>query len=170
MWWAADVLVSHFVNVAHFENKLWGSTSAYWQRGCRTDSPIVQFVWPLCTMAAGLVEHAAWTKGDAYLDQPIKDMPWYQQLLLDSFVLLSTIAAVLVVFLMLVFKTCSKHMQRHAKMVWWQRPSSSSLVILSEVLKRVDQIASTFTKYTVFFWYILWTIAILFFDWLLGMG
>lgn len=68
-------------------------------------------------MCAGLVEHAAWTKGDAYLDQPIKDMPWYQQLLLDSFVLLSIMAAVLVVFLMLVIKFCAKHMQRHIKVV-----------------------------------------------------
>lgn len=68
-------------------------------------------------MCAGLVEHAAWAKGDAYLDQPIKDMPWCQQLLLDVFAVLSMIAAGLTVFAVLVIQCCSNHMQRPAKVV-----------------------------------------------------
>lgn len=68
-------------------------------------------------MCAGLVEHAAWTRGDAYLDQPIKDMPWYHQLLLDVFAILSMVAAVLAVLAVLVVQCCSKHLKRHAKVV-----------------------------------------------------
>lgn len=66
---------------------------------------------------AGLVEHAAWTKGDMYLDKPMKNMPWYQQLLLDVFAVLAVITVGLAVMAVLVIKFWSKHMQRHAKVV-----------------------------------------------------
>ena len=68
-------------------------------------------------MSAGVIEHAAWTQGDAYLDKPIKDMLWYQQVLLDVVAVLSVITAGLVMFAVLCIKLCFKHMQKHAKMV-----------------------------------------------------
>ena len=53
------------------------------------------YIQPLCNRVnvAGLIEHTAWTKGDAYLDNPIKDMPWHQQLMLDVFAIFSAIIA-----------------------------------------------------------------------------
>lgn len=66
---------------------------------------------------AGLVEHAAWTKADAYLDQPLKNMPWYRQLLLDVFFVLSMVAGGLAVLAVLVIQCCCKHIPRRAKLV-----------------------------------------------------
>lgn len=64
-----------------------------------------------------MIEHAAWTKGDAYLDKPIKTMRWHKQLLLDVFAVLAMITAGLAMLAVLVIKFCSKHVQRHAKML-----------------------------------------------------
>lgn len=66
---------------------------------------------------AGLIEHAAWTKGDAYLDKPMKSMHWHQQLLLDVVAVLAMITAGLAVLVVLVVKYCSMHLQRHAKLL-----------------------------------------------------
>ena len=66
---------------------------------------------------AGLIEHAAWTKGDAYLDTPLKNMPWYQQTLLDVLTVSSAVAAMLGVVSLWAYRWCSKHFRAHMKSV-----------------------------------------------------
>lgn len=57
-------------------------------------SPVKLVVNLLATYHAGWIEHAAWTKGGHYLDTPVTNMPWYQQMLLDVWgVYLGCIAA-----------------------------------------------------------------------------
>ncbi|KAL3161225.1 hypothetical protein ABBQ38_009591 [Trebouxia sp. C0009 RCD-2024] len=73
--------------------------------------------WSPAVQAASLIEHAAWTKGDAYLDKPMKSMHWHQQLLLDVIAVLAMITAGLAVLAVLVIKYCSMHVQRHAKLL-----------------------------------------------------
>ena len=66
---------------------------------------------------AGLVEHAAWTKGDGYLDTPLKNMPWYQQILVDVFAVSSALAAIVAVVSLWTCKWCSRCCGKAVKVV-----------------------------------------------------
>ncbi len=80
-------------------------------RQCRKQ---VQLMNTVCFFA-GLIEHAAWTQGDAYLDTPLKNMPWYQQILLDVLAVCSAVTAVLAVVLLWMYRWCSRHFGKHVK-------------------------------------------------------
>lgn len=69
------------------------------------------------SQAAGLVEHAAWTKGDGYLDTPLKNMPWYQQILVDVFAVSSALAAIVAVVSLWTCKWCSRCCGKAVKVV-----------------------------------------------------
>lgn len=73
--------------------------------------------WTPASQAAGLVEHAAWTKGDAYLDSPLKNMPWYQQILVDVFAVSSALAAIVAVASLWTCKWCSRCCGKAVKVV-----------------------------------------------------
>ncbi len=80
---------------------------------CMLDSVVHQLFHCL----AGLIEHAAWTKGDAYLDAHLKSMPWYQQILLDAVAVCTAIAAIVAVLSYWSFRWCSRHLRAHVKVV-----------------------------------------------------
>ncbi|DBA81000.1 TPA: hypothetical protein ACH3X2_007206 [Trebouxia sp. C0005] len=71
--------------------------------------------WSPASQAASLIEHAAWTQGDAYLDALLKNMPWYQQILLDVLAVYSAFIAVLAVVLLWAYRWCSRHIGKHVK-------------------------------------------------------
>ncbi|DBB08133.1 hypothetical protein WJX82_009623 [Trebouxia sp. C0006] len=71
--------------------------------------------WSPASQAASLIEHAAWTQGDAYLDTPLKNMPWYQQILLDVLAVCSAVTAVLAVASLWMYRWCSRHFGKHVK-------------------------------------------------------
>ena len=80
-------------------------------RQCRKQ---VQLMNTVCFFA-GLIEHAAWTPGDAYLATPLKNMPWYQQILLDVLAVCSAVTAVLAVASLWMYRWCSRHFGKHVK-------------------------------------------------------
>ena len=84
---------------------------AQMHRQCRKQVYILNMV---CS-CAGLIEHAAWTQGDAYLDTTLKNMPWYQQILLDVLAVSSAVTAVLGVVSLWMYRCCSRHFGKHVK-------------------------------------------------------